>query len=35
MAALDIKRAQFHGEWNYHLTECPSIKLRVYFLTRP
>jgi len=33
MAALNIKRAEFHGVELHHLTEYLSDKLRVYFLT--
>jgi hypothetical protein len=35
MAALNVKPAEFHGEWNYTITEYRSAKLRAYFLTSP
>jgi hypothetical protein len=36
MATINIKRAEFHGEWNYTIS--PNTyppKLHVYFLTDP
>jgi hypothetical protein len=35
MAAINIQRAEFHGEWNYHLTRSSSLKSRVYLVTGP
>ena len=35
IAAINIKRAEFHGEWNYTITQYLSAKLRDYFLTSP
>jgi len=36
MAAINIKRAEFHGEWNYTISpNAYPPKLLVYFLTHP
>ena len=36
MAAINIKRAEFHGEWNYTISPNPHPpKSRVYLVTRP
>ena len=35
MAAINIKRAEFHGEWNYTISKQSSPKSRVNLVTSP